>query len=304
MHNKTFKIKNNDPFSPIAANQELMTNETQIFDNKPCESEIESDEPEYELEFTSDFSELTQYDVNSIVDPTELNQTMRDEPTDKLKQNATVLLQRIDLNKFTKTSKNGYMLTTKLETLSARKRYEEIARKKSPTRDNISKLNLFRNIYEENVINIDYKSDYNSDYRYNIFNNSNSIQYSEAKFYKINDLVSIMIPDQINNTKNSDTEKQTTTVPIKNFNRIESQSNECMVKEQDLKDINSDIQSTKNQFRKRKQDFLEKNSIKTTIKVKRQYNRRSTSKKSQKIPSISITGLSIRYLFLVVSSIF
>ena len=129
----------------------------------------------------------------------------------QLNENVKIILEPIDLGKYTKISKFSYLLslpflsTTAASKLPAikltnnspqtiypyesltRKKYEEIAsRRASPSPENISKLNLFRNIFLENNPFFFANSTHS--------NSCFSANYnSNSKYYKLNELVSVKI---------------------------------------------------------------------------------------------------------------
>lgn len=310
LHNRSLNLKNNqESMSPILSNSELDYIQVDKItpDNHSIilEEKIEVDEPEYELEFTSDFSELTQYDVNSIVDSNEpiniLNTPTK--PNEKLNLKTQVVLERLDLKSFIQLPNSSFLTKTpeqirnETRQVSLSKRYEEISRRKSPTRENISKLNLFRNIYEEDRSYLDNNS--NGDYRYN-FDNSGCFEYSQAKFYKLNDLVSIMI-----NTNEEKTSSISRNLPndlasiyndcnksiISNLNYLPRSS---LTLNDDPKEVLNDIELAKNEFKRRKQDFLEKNAktykASQSIRVNKKYKKKSKPK-SNTLHSISLTSI-------------
>ena len=137
-------------------------------------------------------------------------------PTIKIKLNKVVrvLVEPIDLTKYKMISKWKYYLPNHLQKNNenekaikinhsydtiypysnlSKSKYEKIAsRKASPSPNNISKLNLFRNIYQENNPNLALLSVKN-----NFFDSNNKIirinGNNNAKYYKLNELVSIRI---------------------------------------------------------------------------------------------------------------
>ena len=127
----------------------------------------------------------------------------------QLKKSVKIVLNQIDLKNYTTISKCRYLLSssnttthsaselpqTKIKNNShetvypyeglTRKKYDEIAsRRASPSPENISKLNLFRNIFLENNPYIIANSKSYS----NNFDHSNN-----SKYYKLNELVSVKI---------------------------------------------------------------------------------------------------------------
>ena len=269
LHNRAFNIKTNDSFSPILNDgtddspsfSEKTVNNEQIVNNK------NEDETNYELEFTSDFSELTQYDVNSIMDTTEqdIHKQFQTESPDKLSGNK--LSRQLE-----STPKNNSQFSVACTPDSARSRYEEISRRKSPTRENISKLNLFRNIFSNdssfiNNANNSISQANNSDYNQSCLeiadtssNSSSHFQYSAAKFYKINELVSIMAPPSYVPPIHDDKIGKQKIVKT-----VNSRSQAKNTIPSPKKELINDIQLAKSEFIKRKQDYLE-NNIKTNMK--------------------------------------
>ena len=298
LHNKTMKKKfdnsknsNIDPpneFINNAVNENSIKNSNLPHDDKnndykiskpvviDSKEDIEDMDVENELDFTNDFSDLTQFDYDSIeydlVEPISEeflnNQTNEDSKLnavasiqikpidlaqfkkitknryslnidtksnpkqlsieqnkfnkdDKINLTSMVVLDKLDLTKYRLTSKGGYLikneelsLNDKEEEYDAseykRLKYSEILRKKSPTRNNISQLNLFRNIYDEKPILENYTSLLTKCYKKNTSNFQNELNTSSlctrnstpAKYYKVNDLVSIMInTDYLNSEK-------------------------------------------------------------------------------------------------------
>ena len=216
LHNKSLKIKKSDCLEPIypcvADNAESTPSPT---NNQPELVSFKTDTEEKpsesldntlfnELEFTSDFSELTQYDVNSfeydLAEPFDLKtkeiKTNVGDHSDSDRKSMKIVLEPIDLSGYVQTSQNSFLLsneTSRSEQLSASARkYEELTRRvKSPTRETISKLNLFRNL---NATSHDTTSSYKSHETFDCSRlDLEANTHNEAKFYKINDLVSIMI---------------------------------------------------------------------------------------------------------------
>jgi hypothetical protein len=128
----------------------------------------------------------------------------------QLNENVKIILEPIDLGKYTKISKFSYLLSLPLSTSASkmpsikltnnspetiypyesltRKKYEEIAsRRASPSPENISKLNLFRNIFLENNPFLFANSNSQSNSCFRASYNSNS------RYYKLNELVSVKI---------------------------------------------------------------------------------------------------------------
>jgi hypothetical protein len=268
LHNRASNNKTNDSLSPIIENIDQLNLEFNSNNN------LDIEDLGNELEFTSDYSELTQYDVNSIADPNELEYQSKIESTDKPNLNAMVCLKRINLKNYESESSNvaKYIIdSANNDSIGKfkRNRYDEISRRKSPTRENISKLNLFRNIYTEN-------SDFEHDFK--TLNNNNS----EAKFFRINDLVSIMINDDTPN----------------NINRslainIPGMSN---------KEIIDDMQLTKEDFIKQKKNYLESNlKINNKNKKAKESSTKSSIKRKKEKKKMnhnfSDTSIKIDYLY-------
>jgi len=166
-----------------------------------------------ELEFTS-CSELTQYDINDyeydIVNP---NQRSLHQSEEMINSPRRELPERSDpiVNEFNDFSDDNpliiYSTPKKLITstdnflnykvsderiYSSRKKYEQLLESRgSPTKETISKLNLFRNIFLDG-------EEYSTTARDNPIDSSDFIRKPneirpEGKFYKINDLVSVML---------------------------------------------------------------------------------------------------------------
>jgi len=248
------------------------------------------------LEFTSDFSELTQYEVNSIIDTNEkeIPRQYQIEPLDdKFNQiNVDHQFEFKEKNRFEPEFMNNQKTVTNLSTRfesfntpdSIKSRYEEIGRRKSPTKENISRLNLFRNIFSNESfqdINNNYSQTNNSDYRdsFEILNNSNHFQYSASKFYKLNDLVSVMAPpihDDVINHKEiinlNINSHQTDTIPTVNVQLV------------------NDIQLAKKEFKKRKKDYIENNIKKNLKKIEKKVREPKKCKKAlDKNPEINLS---------------
>ena len=149
-------------------------------------------------------------------------------PISSLKSNRSdtlrVLVERIDLNKYKQIDQFSYLINddqTRLEEnddtsfrsreLSPPKyqldafKYKEIrARRPSPNRNNISKLNLFRNVFDDHdtkSLNKEASLDSQSSYSHsNLSQTSHNSSLCDSgfystptKYYRLNDLVSVMI---------------------------------------------------------------------------------------------------------------
>lgn len=195
----------------------------------------DSDEIFNELDFTSDYSffydESVEYDLaESTILPqskapeivvSDKKEDLVIEQDSKLHKKCTVKLERLNLDNYMQSSQNRYSLRDKTEQEStpmlSRKTYEEIATRKSPTRDSISKLNLFRNIFDNKpkmnnhstspTITKNQERSSLPNYPYFNFDRSDSTakyQSSSSKFYKLNDLVSLMINEDYIKEKMND----------------------------------------------------------------------------------------------------
>lgn len=177
-----------------------------------------------ELEFTS-CSELTQYDINDyeydILNP--LNQSLHSEEPKNCHENLTKpcqdLLERlepieIDCSdfKFDRNEMVNYSTPKKKiipntdnslnykvsedRLYSSRKKYEQLLESRgSPTKETISKLDLFRNIFNEieqpdSPVKVDTVASDTTAF----VSKPNDVMH-KGKFYKINELVSVMLND-------------------------------------------------------------------------------------------------------------
>lgn len=218
--NKSKSQGDNQPTSESKANLEELNNYQDTIE------EDDSDDVDNELEFTSDFSfyNYSSYDdsdsetnkknsSNSI--KSKLDQDL------KLKLKAVVSLEQIDLKQFkaddltspsanTESDLTAYYCheTNCLLTSSAAKlKYDEKCKsRKSPDPSNISKLNLFKNIFDdETQSHLFNNKTLSSNTTEKTYNTRSSRRHSQPnfptrsnssninKFYKLNDLVSVML---------------------------------------------------------------------------------------------------------------
>ena len=182
------------------------------------ESDIEEEnEPKNELVFTSDYT-IFSYDEESDIENSSFSTRQNENKAKfnadpKLNVMPSVILERLDLKQFKQTKNKSFSLFISEHSLSTNCVENEIEHKKkavasfsnlrrSPTRNNISKLNFFRKIFK-------------TEHDQNEFNSMNSVNSSStedlfikkkesytkthiltgagSKFHKLNELVSIRI---------------------------------------------------------------------------------------------------------------
>ncbi len=240
LHNKQIKLKNDENLianvfknneintkSSIATKEEFNNQITNKNDNNVKELDQKIEQSDNELEFTSDFSLFSYDSASDDNDDFENEQT----PTPECQ----VKLEKLDLSKLKYNPENkSYTISSdskkcnntittntnnnKQEYLSLKNTKPTKTRsfsnlRRSPSRDSISKLNLFRKIFKTEEDQREFNSMSYSEYIEEKSGQSNRIgAQSETarsninnnyknRFFKVNDLVSIMIDEDYFNRK-------------------------------------------------------------------------------------------------------